>query len=122
MSLHCVIITSSLFYIIPLHYVIITSSYHPSACITAVVCSQKNLKLLFKQAESCPSLRLIVKMGDVTEEEKEQAEKIGLTLVTMEEVEVSGRSLGAGSVVFVDHFPPFLQKRGRESPAEPVVS
>ena len=60
--------------------------------MTVVVCSAAKVQLLFRQAESCPSLRLIVKMGDVTEEEKEQAEKIGLTLVTMEEVEVSGRS------------------------------
>ena len=64
-----------------------------SACITTVVCSEGNLQMLFKRAESCPSLRVIVKMGDVTEEEKEWAKKIGLTLVTMEEVEVSGRSL-----------------------------
>ena len=61
--------------------------------MTVVVCNAVKVQLLFKQAESCPSLRLIVKMGDVTEEEREQAKKIGLTLVTMEEVEVSGRSL-----------------------------
>ena len=61
--------------------------------MTVVVCSAVKVQLLLKQAESCPSLRLIVKTESVTEEEREQAKKIGLTLVTMEEVEVSGRSL-----------------------------
>ena len=49
------------------------------------------MQMLFKQAENCITLRLIVKMGDVTEEEREQAEKLEINLVTMEEVEVSGQ-------------------------------
>ena len=59
------------------------------------------VQLLFKQAESCPSLRLIVKMGDVTKEEREQAEKIGLTLVAMKEVEVSSLMTLVAFVSFI---------------------
>ena len=88
-----------------------------------MVCSPVKVQLLFKQAESCPSLRLIVKMGDVTKEEREQAEKIGLTLVAMEEVEVSSPMT---LVAFVSFIPLTvclsLQARGRENPADLVVS
>ncbi len=61
----------------------------PSAVIPVVVCHATKVQLLLDQAENCPSLRLIVKMGgQVTEEEKEQATKTGLTVTTFEEVEV----------------------------------
>ena len=60
------------------------------ACISVVVCHATKVPLLFKQAETCPSLRVLIKMGGpITEEEKEQATKTGITIYAMEEVEVS---------------------------------
>jgi len=54
-----------------------------------VACNASKVSLLFKQAESCTSLRLIIKLGGaVTEEEKEKADQIGISIHTIQEVEV----------------------------------
>jgi len=62
------------------------------ACITVVACNASKVSLLFKQAESCTSLRLIIKLGGaITEEEKEKAQQIGISIHTIQEVEDLGR-------------------------------
>lgn len=54
-----------------------------------VVCQDNKVSLLFKQAESAPVLRTIIKMGrEVTSEERETANRLGLSIYTLEEVEV----------------------------------
>ena len=69
------------------------------ACITVVACNASKVALLFKQAESCPSLRLIIKLGGaVSEEEKEKAAQIGISIHSIQEVEVrrEGVRMGGG--------------------------
>ena len=45
---------------------------------------------MFKRADAAPVLKTIVKMGDqVTAEERAQANKTGIAIYTMKEVEVS---------------------------------
>jgi len=64
-----------------------------------VACNASKVSLLFKQAESCTSLRLIIKLGGaVTEEEKEKADQIGISIHTIQEVEVrkEGEREGGG--------------------------
>ena len=64
-----------------------------------VACNASKVSLLFKQAESCTSLRLIIKLGGaITEEEKEKAQQIGISIHTIQEVEVrkEGEREGGG--------------------------
>ena len=62
----------------------------PSAEIKLVFCQAAKLDVLCAQAQNCPSLRHVVTIGSgAGEEEEELAEKSGLKLHTMEEVEVS---------------------------------
>ena len=58
--------------------------------IQLVVCQESKLEALYAQAQNCPSLRLVVKIGSegVSEEEKELAEKNGVKLYSMDQVEV----------------------------------
>ena len=67
-----------------------------TACVTVVACYATKVSLLLKQAENCPSLRVVIKLGgDVTEEEKEEATKNHILIHTIAEVEVrSGREGG----------------------------
>ena len=60
-----------------------------AACVSVVVCQDSKVNLLFKQAESAPVLKTIVKMGEeVTAEERETANGLGLSIYTFQEVEV----------------------------------
>lgn len=59
-------------------------------CIPVVVCYETKVKLLFKQAEACKSLRMIIKIGSsVNEEEKALSKETGITIHTMDDVLVS---------------------------------
>ena len=54
-----------------------------------VVCHESKVQLLFKQAQSCKSLRTIIKIGSpVTDEEKDLSKTTGITIHTMDEVMV----------------------------------
>lgn len=54
-----------------------------------VVCQESKLEALYGQAQNCPALRTVVKIGsEVSEEERELAEKNGLKLYSMDQVEV----------------------------------
>ena len=51
------------------------------------------MELLFKEAQRCESLRIIVKLGnDVTDDEKQRSKETGITIHTMDEVLVSSVS------------------------------
>ena len=57
--------------------------------ITVVLCEGSKLDILYGQAEHCPALHHVIKMsGTTSDEEKEKAEKSGLKLYNMIEVEV----------------------------------
>ena len=77
---------------------IIMTSCLLTACVTVVACYATKVSLLLKQAENCPSLRVVIKLGgDVTEEEKEEASKNHVLIHTIAEVEVrSGRERKVG--------------------------
>lgn len=63
--------------------------------IQLVMCQESKLEALYAQAQNCPSLRLVVKIGsEVSEEEKELAEKNGVKLYSMDQVEVERLILG----------------------------
>ena len=50
------------------------------------------MKLLFKQADSCKTLRIIIKIGGtgaITDEEKTLSKETGITIHTIDEVIVS---------------------------------
>ena len=55
-----------------------------------MVCHESKLDLLFKQAESMPVLKTIIKMGGgaVTIAEKEQANKTDISIYSFKEIEV----------------------------------
>ena len=60
-----------------------------SAEITVVLCEASKLDILYEQAEQSPTLCHVIKMGGATsDEEKEKAEKSGIKLYSMTEVEV----------------------------------
>ena len=71
-----------------------------TAGVTVVACYATKVSLLLKQAENCPSLRVVIKLGgDITEEEKKEAFKNHLLIHTIAEVEVRrGREGGRGRV------------------------
>ncbi len=55
-----------------------------------VACHSSKVSLLFDQAEKAPSLKMLIKLdGAVTEEETQRSNETGITIRTMEEVEVS---------------------------------
>lgn len=62
------------------------------SCIPVVVCYETKVKLLFKQANACKTLRMIIKIGSsVTEEEKSLSKETGITIHTIDEVLALGR-------------------------------
>ena len=74
---------------LPLTNNIIMTSCFLTACVTVVACYATKVSLLLKQAENCPSLRVVIKLGgDITEEEKKEAFKNHLLIHTIAEVEV----------------------------------
>lgn len=85
---------------LPLTNNIIMTSCFLTACVTVVACYATKVSLLLKQAENCPSLRVVIKLGgDITEEEKKEAFKNHLLIHTIAEVEVRrGREGGRGRV------------------------
>lgn len=57
--------------------------------MSVVVCHESKVELLLKQAEASPVLKTIIKIGgEVTTEERELANKTGITIYTFQEVEV----------------------------------
>ena len=64
----------------------------PQGGIPVVVCHESKVKLLFKQADSCKTLRIIIKIGGtgaITDEEKTLSKETGITIHTIDEVIVS---------------------------------
>jgi long-chain acyl-CoA synthetase len=60
--------------------------------IAVVICQDSKLEVLCSQVQSCPSVTTVIKIGGaLSEEEKALAEKTGVKLYCMEEVEVLGR-------------------------------
>lgn len=57
--------------------------------MTTVVCDEGKLKVLLEEAEKCPKLKNVVKIGDeVTDEEKAAGDKIGVKIISFKELEV----------------------------------
>ena len=60
-----------------------------AADIETIVCNGSKLRFLFDNAKSCQKVKRIVKMdGPVQDEEKQEAESLGIILVNILEVEV----------------------------------
>lgn len=77
------------------HYVTVP----PAASISVVACHSNKVSLLFDQAEKAPSLKIIIKIdGSITEAERQRSTESGLSLYTMEEVEVC-LALSCGTLV-----------------------
>ena len=53
-----------------------------------MVCDPVKVSLLFDQCSQCPLLKNIVKIGKVQQAELDIAGRLGLTIVSMDEVEV----------------------------------
>lgn len=62
--------------------------------MTTVVCDEGKLKVLLEEAEKCPKLKNVVKIGDeVTDEEKAAGDKVGVKIITFKDLEVNRRNL-----------------------------
>ena len=62
--------------------------------MTTVVCDEGKLKILLEEAEKCPKLKNIVKIGDkVTDEEKAAGDKLGIKIISFKDLEVNSRQL-----------------------------
>lgn len=62
------------------------------AQMTTVVCDEGKLKVLLEEAEKCPKLKNVVKIGDeVTDEEKAAGDKIGVKIISFKELEDLGK-------------------------------
>ena len=60
-----------------------------TADVTTVVCNNSKIRFLFDNAGKCPDLKNIVKIGEpVSDEEKSEAENLGLRILSFEELEV----------------------------------
>ena len=53
------------------------------------MCDAAKVPLLFDVTKRCPQLKVIVKIGDVTEEEKTRASELDLTIISMTDLEVN---------------------------------
>ena len=60
----------------------------PAADISVVVCDASKLSILLEKADQCPKLKHVVKIGDVSEEDVQNAGKFGITIKSFKEVEV----------------------------------
>jgi len=61
------------------------------ADIETIICNGSKLRFLFDNAKQCEKLKRIVKMdGPVTEEEKKEADSLGITILNILEVEQMG--------------------------------
>ena len=63
-------------------------SFTPTADISVVVCDASKLSILLEKADQCPNLKHIVKIGDVSEEDVQNAGKFGITIKSFKDVEV----------------------------------
>ena len=91
-----------------------------AAEIAVVICQDSKLEVLCSQVQSCPSVTTVIKIGGaLSEEEKALAEKTGVKLYCMEEVEVRERVDNSNSTRVCA---PYLQVLGRDNKAESVVS
>ena len=63
-------------------------SFTPTADISVVVCDASKLSILLEKADHCPKLKHIVKIGDVSEEDVQNAGKFGITIKSFKDVEV----------------------------------
>ena len=63
-------------------------SFTPTADISVVVRDASKLSILLEKADQCPKLKHIVKIGDVSEEDVQNAGKFGITIKSFEDVEV----------------------------------
>ena len=61
-----------------------------AADIETIICNGSKLRFLFDNAKECEKLKRIVRIdAPVTEEEKKEADSLGITLLNILEVEVS---------------------------------
>ena len=75
-----------------------------SAEVSTIVCDANKLDSLLQKADQCPNLKLVIKIGDVNDEEKAKAEQLGITLKSFVEVEV-GHHLGTTGAYSVPTLP-----------------
>lgn len=59
-----------------------------SAELSLVVCDENKLPILLESAHQCPKLKHIIKIGDVTKDERENFKKLGITVKSFEDVMV----------------------------------
>ena len=91
----------------------------PSGGIPVVVCHESKVKLLFKQADSCKTLRTIIRIGGsaaITAEEKALSKETGIAMYTIDDVIVSKKyclggkwSIFAESADFEPHSVAYLE-------------
>ena len=53
-----------------------------------LACDANKLPILFEKADQCPKLRHIIKIGDVSEEDEQNAGKFGITIKSFKDIEV----------------------------------
>ena len=53
-----------------------------------IVCDGNKLSILLQKADQCPTLKHVIKIGDVSKEDGEIAEKLGIKITTFNDVEV----------------------------------
>ena len=53
-----------------------------------IVCDANKLDILFEKADQCPTLKHVIKIGDVSKEDEENAEKLGINITSFNDVEV----------------------------------
>ncbi|CAB4001011.1 long-chain-fatty-acid-- ligase 1-like [Paramuricea clavata] len=56
--------------------------------ISVVVCDGNKLPVLLEKADQCPKLKHIIKIGDVSEEDEQNAGKFGITIKSFKDMEV----------------------------------
>ena len=60
-----------------------------SAEISVIVCDGNKLDVLLEKVHECPKLKHIIKIGDVSEEDVQNAGKFGIAIKSFKDVEVN---------------------------------
>lgn len=53
-----------------------------------VVCDANKLPILLENADQCPKLKHIIKIGNVSEEDNQNGKKMGITITSFRDVKV----------------------------------
>lgn len=65
--------------------------FYSSANLSTIVCNEDKVPLLLEKAQLCKELKNLIKIGSsVTQEEDKKAKDMGLNLISMTNLEVSG--------------------------------